>query len=114
MIETQRLLLREFQGEDALGLFQLNENPNVLKFTGDLPFTSINSAKEFILNYDHYKKYGFGRWAVIRKVDQAFLGWCGLKQHDQYVDLGFRLKEKYWNQGYATESDPGLYSVCIG
>ena len=46
-----------------------------------------------------------GRWAVIRKKDDAFLGWCGLKKHeDGMVDLGFRLMKKYWNKGYATEA----------
>jgi ribosomal-protein-alanine N-acetyltransferase len=41
---------------------------------------------------------------VIRKQDSAWLGWCGLKQHADYVDLGFRFFRKSWGNGYATES----------
>ena len=59
-----------------------------------------------MLNYDHYNKYGFGRWAVMSKTDNSFLGWCGLKyieDIDEY-DIGFRFLKKYWGYGYATES----------
>lgn len=101
---TERLILRNFDINDAAQLFELNANPKVLQFTGDKVFSDVNEAQNFIKAYDHYKKFGFGRWAVIRKKDHAFLGWCGLKQHDTYVDLGFRLKETYWNKGYATEA----------
>jgi len=56
--------------------------------------------------YNHYEKYGFGRWAVIRKQDDVYIGWCGLKYSPQLdeVDLGFRFFKKHWNKGYATEA----------
>ena len=60
----------------------------------------------FLANYDHYKKYDFGRWAVINKTNDEFLGWCGLKYTpniDEY-DIGFRFYRSYWNKGYATET----------
>jgi RimJ/RimL family protein N-acetyltransferase len=47
-----------------------------------------------------------GRWSVIRKSDQQFLGWCGLKliRDDNTVDLGYRFHQRFWKQGYATET----------
>jgi [ribosomal protein S5]-alanine N-acetyltransferase len=105
-LTTDRLILREFKLEDAVGLFELNADPIVLQFTGDAPFSSIEEAKRFIQNYSHYQEYGFGRWSVLDKGTDEFLGWCGLKYTPEKgeCDLGFRLMQKFWNKGYATEA----------
>lgn len=104
--ETERFYLREISTSDAENAYRLNGDPDVIKHTGDEAFESIESAKQFLENYDHYIKYGFGRWAVIDKTSNEFLGWCGLKytpKLDEY-DIGFRFFKKHWNKGYATES----------
>lgn len=78
----------------------------VIQYTGDDPFESTKAAKEFIQNYDQYRKYGFGRWAVLLKETQTFIGWCGLKysaELDEH-DIGFRFFQEYWGNGYATEA----------
>lgn len=105
LLQTKRLLLREIVVADAPQMFTLNADPQVLKYTGDAAFASIEEAALFIENYRDYRKNGFGRWAVLRKTDREILGWCGLKQHaNGVVDLGFRLMKKHWQQGYATEA----------
>lgn len=106
ILETERLFLREISVEDAENAYLLNIDPDVIKYTGDGPFESVEEAGIFLKNYDHYKKYGFGRWGVILKNNNEFLGWCGLKytpEDDEY-DVGFRFFKKHWNKGYATES----------
>ena len=106
ILETDRLYLRELIIADAESMYLLNLDLDVLKYTGDIPFESIEQAKQFLKNYDHYKKYNFGRWAVIDKKTKDFIGWCGLKytpELDEH-DIGFRFFKKYWNKGYATES----------
>jgi ribosomal-protein-alanine N-acetyltransferase len=106
LMETERLFLREIVPEDAEIAYQLNLDPEVIKYTSDGPFKCTEDARGFLRNYDHYKKYGFGRWAVISKQNQEFIGWCGLKYDKDLneYDLGFRFFKKYWNQGYATEA----------
>jgi RimJ/RimL family protein N-acetyltransferase len=106
ILETQRLYLRRMTIEDAENIYLLNLDPEVIQYTGDDAFESIESAQQFLLNYDHYSKYDFGRWAVIEKNSQFFLGWCGLKftPKSQEYDIGFRFHKKYWNQGFATEA----------
>jgi RimJ/RimL family protein N-acetyltransferase len=106
ILETTRLYLREHTADDALNAYNLNLDPEVVKYTGDVSFTSVEEAQNFLLNYDHYRKYGFGRWAVILKQTNDYLGWCGLKYTpdlDEF-DIGFRLMKMHWNQGYATEA----------
>ncbi|MCK0132605.1 GNAT family N-acetyltransferase [Flavobacteriaceae bacterium F08102] len=106
IIETGQLYLRELTTDDATYFYRLNLDTAVLKYTGDTPFVDVHSATLFLEHYDHYQKYGIGRWAVIRKSDEAFLGWCGLKYSEELneYDIGFRFFKKYWNKGYATEA----------
>lgn len=104
---TPRLTLRELTEADAQHFYGLNLDPDVLQYTGDSVFESVEAARQFLANYQNvYKTYGFGRWAVIRTEDGAFLGWCGLKYSEdtKQHDLGFRFFKKYWGNGYATEA----------
>ncbi|UKJ06150.1 GNAT family N-acetyltransferase [Solitalea lacus] len=109
LFETNRLVLREFLPEDAEGMFQLNLAPEVMKFTGDAPFNSVDEARSFINDYTHYQEYGFGRWAILSKDTNEFMGWCGLKYIPEYndIDLGYRILSKFWGQGIATEASKG-------
>ena len=105
ILETERLYLRQFTPDDASFHFALNSDPLVLQFTGDAAFSSEEGARSFLEQYDHYEKYGFGRWNCFRKIDGVFIGWCGLKFNEvQEIDLGYRFFRKEWNKGYATEA----------
>ena len=115
-MQTQRLLLREFQIEDAKHLFQMNEDWDCVKYTGDVAFKNIEEAENFIKNYNYYSKYGFGRWAVLDKITGEFLGWCGLKYGEELneYDLGFRFLKKHWGNGYATEASELCLNIGFG
>lgn len=105
MIQTQRLILRPFEAQDASGLFDLNNDPEVLRYTGDVAFENLEAAEEFVRNYTVFADTKMGRWAVLKADSGEFVGWCGLKPHDEgYVDVGFRFLRKEWSKGYATES----------
>jgi RimJ/RimL family protein N-acetyltransferase len=64
ILETPRLLLREFTMRDAKHLFELNGDPEVIRYVGDGAFASLTEAEKFVANYDQYERYGMGRWAV--------------------------------------------------
>jgi ribosomal-protein-alanine N-acetyltransferase len=105
-IETERTILRNLTIDDAEDFYALNLDTEVLKYTGDKPFENIQTAKDFLINYDQYEKFGVGRLAVIEKATSKFIGWCGLKYNpdkDEY-DIGFRFYRDYWNKGFATET----------
>lgn len=103
---TDRLYLRRFVPADAMYLFALNSNPDVIRYTGDNSFYNMSAAKNFLRDYDHYDQHGFGRWAVVLKSEEKFIGFCGLRMDEKSgdVDLGFRFFADYWSQGYATEA----------
>jgi [ribosomal protein S5]-alanine N-acetyltransferase len=112
--ETKRYKLREFHTSDAEALFELNNDPMVLKYTGDKPFESIEAAENFIKAYHHYHDFGFGRWAIIDKETNDFKGWSGLRHsiEKNEVDVGFRIFKTSWNQGIASET--AFESLRIG
>lgn len=106
ILETDRLILREFEVADAPHYHALNADPEVLRYTGDAPFPTLASAVDFLSKYDHYAQYGYGRWTVLLRETGELIGWCGLKylQDVEEVDLGYRFFQKHWRKGYATES----------
>lgn len=92
--------------EDAEDFYRLNSDWEVMKYTGDVAFKDVEAARQLVINYPQYKKYGFGRWTIKLKETGEFLGWCGLKFNEdiEEVDIGFRLSRKHWNKGYSTEA----------
>jgi [ribosomal protein S5]-alanine N-acetyltransferase len=107
VIETERLLLRTFTMDDAPLIYDLNLDPDVIRYTLD-PMADIDTAKEVLVKVilPQYALYNHGRWAVHVKPDLEFIGWCGLKTRPELneVDLGYRFIKKTWGMGYATES----------
>lgn len=110
--ETERLILRELLTSDVDGMFELDSDPEVHKYLGNKVISDKNQiAKVINLVRQQYIDNGIGRWAVIDKRTNAFIGWTGLKfvteltnGHMNYYDLGYRLIRKYWGQGIATET----------
>lgn len=105
-LETDRLILREMDVEDAADLYEMDADPEVYKYTGDIVPESVAHTAERISKYPDYKKYGYGRWTTVLKETGEIIGWCGLKYLDDIneTDLGYRWKPKHWGNGYATEA----------
>ncbi len=58
---------------------------------------------------EHFSIYGYGLFAVELKATSQFIGFIGLQQvrfsadFTPAVEIGWRLDNRYWNQGLATE-----------
>lgn len=107
MLTTQRLIIRPTIMEDASHMLELNSDPEVVRYTGDVSFSTLKEAQELISTrlIPQFRDLKMGRFTVCLK-DGTYLGWCGLKffPETQEVDLGYRYMQKHWGQGYATES----------
>lgn len=106
ILETPRLCLYEMAETDAADFYELNADPEVMRYTGDKAFETVEEARELVRNYKQYELRGYGRWTMIHKQTGEFIGWCGLRYLEdwQETDIGYRLLRKFWNQGYATEA----------
>lgn len=112
VIETERLILRELMPTDDEAMFEMDSNPEVHVFLGNKPAESIEETRATIQNVrQQYIERGIGRWAMVEKSSGSFVGWTGLKlnketinNHIDFYETGYRLAQKHWNKGYATES----------
>jgi RimJ/RimL family protein N-acetyltransferase len=108
ILETDRLLIREYVEEDAEAFFKLNTDPQVLRFVPDKPLLSVEQAQQILLGHPiaDYRKHGFGRGACILKSTGEQIGFAGLKFLEELgeVDVAYRLMPAYWGKGFATEA----------
>lgn len=114
-LETARLYLREFTLADAALLYEMHQDPEITRYTGDpVPWSSVKQAEKIIADIilPQYEK-GIGRWAAHLKENNKFIGWCGLKDIGGEVDLGYRYLQKYWGKGYATEAAKAVLQYGI-
>ena len=116
ILETDRLLLREYVEDDAESFFKLNTDPEVMRFVPDKPLLNVEQARQTLIDHPiaDYRRYGFGRGACILKSTGEQIGFAGLKYLDELgeVDLAYRLLPAHWGQGLATEV--ALASVRYG
>jgi len=112
ILETNRLLLREMLPSDAEALFEMESNPNVHKYLWNKPLTEISEVHAYIeLIRKQYLENNIGRFVVVLKETNELIGWVGLKYNTEIVnnkvhfyDIGYRLNEKFWGKGYASEA----------
>ena len=109
ILETPRLILRRFTDTDADAslIYDLNNDTEVLKYLHEPILQDVANAKEILRNIilPQYA-FNFGRWATHLKINNQFIGWCGLKHRPELneIDLGYRFKKAAWGKGYATEA----------
>lgn len=112
ILETERLILTPIQLEDMPLLVELDSNPEVMRFiTNGKPQTEEHYRKripELIAYMD--KNPGLGLWIARLKSTNEFIGWYILKHlpNNGEVEVGFRIKEQFWNKGYSTEAGKAL------
>jgi ribosomal-protein-alanine N-acetyltransferase len=55
---------------------------------------------------EHYRRHGYGMYALVHKPDGAVIGRCGFKFWEELgrVEIGWLLARAYWGQGLAFEA----------
>jgi RimJ/RimL family protein N-acetyltransferase len=108
VIETDRLILREWQPSDLVPFADLNSDPRVMEF---FPATLSRSETETMTLKieERMRRQGFGLWAAEVKRTKDFIGFIGLNVPSDplpflpCVEIGWRLAFDYWGNGYAQE-----------
>lgn len=107
VIETPRLVLRHFEASDLHELHRMLADPITMKFW-PAPFTLEQSKNWLERHLRNYRESGLGRYAVISKESQTFVGDCGIVQAElngkPENDLGYIIARDHWGHGYATEA----------
>lgn len=108
ILETNRLLLRPFNKEDALDVFTCWESdPDVAKYMFWTSHNDIEKTKEWLdFEIGQIKKDDWYRFALVLKETDALIG-TALIYYEEEVDcweIGYNLGKKYWGMGYTTEA----------
>ncbi len=104
---SERLAFYPITEDDAAIMVDLNSDPEVIRYTGDSAFESVEAARLFFRErVAQYTRVGYGRWKVYLRDSGEFIGWCGLKFHDEegITDVGYRFFQRYWGNGYGSEA----------
>jgi [ribosomal protein S5]-alanine N-acetyltransferase len=116
--ETPRLTIRRLTPDDLDALASLLADPQVMRYSYSGP-RSRDSARMFIERAmaSYREENGRGTWALIRKSDGAFIGFCGYFQRETggglRDEIGYRLFPFCWNQGFATEAAAAVRDVAF-
>ena len=116
IIETPRLTLRYITTLDAPALMPILGNKEVMRYS-IIGVHNPRQIKQFIeQRLLSYLEYGFGLYALVHKQNQETIGYCGFFiqsiERKKEVEIGYRLAQKYWGQGLATEA--GLAVIEYG
>src|SRR5471030_1757758 len=102
MIETPRLLLRQWQENDHEPYIELNQDKEVMEFFPST-LTRDESLAQIGRLSKHIAEYGYGFFAVERKDNHQFIGFTGLSNprfqahFTPCVEIGWRLSKANWN-----------------
>lgn len=107
VLETDRLLLREWTEEDCKDLYEYAKSPKVGPMAGWAPHENIEKSKEIIRMFMENNE----TWAISLKETGKVIGSIGLHpdrkrnyESDQVKMLGYVLAEEYWGQGIMAEA----------
>lgn len=108
-LETERLVLREWQETDSAPFHAMCNDPRVMQFLGPaMSHQDIDAALDRQRGFQ--RDHGYCFWAMERRDDGAFLGFCGLKPGPEgtplqdHAEIGWRLAHHAWGQSYAKEA----------
>jgi RimJ/RimL family protein N-acetyltransferase len=108
IIETDRLILREWKPSDLEPFARLNADPRVMEFF-PASLSQDETAAMIQLIQERSMKNGFCFWAAELKSTGEFIGFIGLNipgmetHFTPCVEIGWRIDFKFWGKGYAPE-----------
>lgn len=118
-LETDRLVLRDWRAEDWPQFFACTNTPAVMRWLGGVLDDQSAAATRARVEGCRARN-GFCFWVVERKDDREILGFCGLKRADApgssvpgAVEIGWRLREDAWGQGYAREAASAVLDTAF-
>lgn len=109
MLETKRLILRNWEDRDKGEFARLNSHPEVMEFFPAL-WTQVESDAVLGKVKKVISDRGWGFWAIEEKSSGNFIGFTGLMVPSfdapfmPAVEIGWRILPEFWNQGFATEA----------
>jgi RimJ/RimL family protein N-acetyltransferase len=127
-IHTERLILRDITEADAVLLFDLDGDPEVLRYIGPRPGADVEAYRErtrtVYLPWQSHPWYGVR--VVLDRASGEFLGWVFVRPASAStvagelgwadpteVEVGYRYRRAAWGHGIATEAASALVRIAL-
>ncbi|MBC2459627.1 GNAT family N-acetyltransferase [Clostridium beijerinckii] len=121
LINTERLIIRDFQHKDKENLMKIIWQKDVIRFMKD--WSENSTVKGRLSGYidwlqaekDSKDIYENKRYAVTLKETDELIGMVGMGLEDTLneVEMAYFIDEDHVGNGYATEALRALYEWCI-
>ncbi|PQA73372.1 GNAT family N-acetyltransferase [Brucella oryzae] len=120
ILETPRLIIRNWEDRDRDLFHVINSDEEVMRF---FPFRRDRSQSDEL--FDRLQKMisetGLGFYALEEKEGGRCIGFAGLARTDLEphlpdgtVEIGWRLAIPFWGKGYVTEAGKALIEYAFG
>jgi len=107
ILQTTRLLLREFTPQDADALGLVLSDPQTMRYY-PAPYDRAGVEQWIERNRQRYQDDGVGLWAMELKKTQELISDCGIIRQqiegEHLYEIGYHLRRDHWHQGLATEA----------
>ena len=107
IIETKRLILREYTTDDFNGLCAIICDAETMRYYVR-PYDENGVLRWLDWCIKSYAENGFGLWAIELKENGEFIGDCGisLQKIDGEIlpEIGYHINKNHWRKGYAKEA----------
>ena len=106
VLQTERLRLRAFCEEDTDPLFEMMQDPDVVRFIGDRRSPTHQETWRAIAGYiGHWALRGYGLWAVEELGSGELVGRIGILNPPGWPgpEIAYTIGKRWWGRGLATE-----------
>lgn len=105
MLETERLILRQWRESDIDDYAAMCADPDVVEFLTGNAMSRMEAWRHMAFLIGHWSLRGFGHWAVEEKATGKLIGRIGFLEPIDFpgFEIGWTLARASWGKGYANE-----------
>lgn len=111
-LQTPRVRLEHFEANDLRLLLDLDSDPDVMRYLNGGRAATTEEVQAGFERVRAIQLKSAGKYGVLKAIETEsgeFMGWFLLRpgkkdpENLSELELGYRLKKKFWGRGFATE-----------
>lgn len=105
-LETERLVLRQFQLDDWDALCEMFRDEECVRYTIGKPQPDYMTWRWLAGYLGHWQLRGYGPYAVVTKSSGEMIGPVGMWYPGDWPEpeIKFSIAQRHWGKGYVTEA----------